>query len=122
MREQPDGLIFVNLVDFDSLFGHRNDLNGYAKALEEVDRWLPELELREGDALFITADHGCDPTTPSTDHSREFTPLLVYGYNVRSGVNLGVRASLADIGQTVAANFGAAIPAGASFLPDIQKG
>jgi phosphopentomutase len=122
MGEHPDGLIFVNLVDFDSLFGHRNDVNGYAKALEEVDRWLPQLELREGDALILTADHGCDPTTPSTDHSREFTPLLVYGYNVRPGVNLGVRASLADIGQTVAANFGAVIPAGASFLPDIQKG
>ncbi len=122
MREQPGGLIFVNLVDFDSLFGHRNDVSGYAKALEEVDRWLPELDLRQGDALIITADHGCDPTTPSTDHSREFTPLLVYGYNVRAGVNLGVRASLADIGQTVAANFGAAISAGTSFLPNIQKG
>lgn len=121
MRQQSEGLIFVNLVDFDQLFGHRNDVDGYAKALEAVDRWLPDLDLGDGDALILTADHGCDPTTPSTDHSREYTPLLVYGHQVRGGVNLGVRASLSDIGQTVAHNFGTKISAGTSFLTNIQK-
>jgi phosphopentomutase len=122
MRQQRDGLIFVNLVDFDQLYGHRNDVAGYARALEAVDRWLPDLDLCAGDLLILTADHGCDPTTPSTDHSREYTPLLVYGEAVRSGVNLGTRTTLADIGQTVAQNFGTSIPAGTSFLPDIWKG
>jgi phosphopentomutase len=120
MRVQPDGLIFVNLVDFDSLYGHRNDPEGYARALEAVDRWLPNLDLQPGDALIVTADHGCDPTTPSTDHSREYTPLLVYGQNVRPDVALGTRASLADIGATVAENFGTTLKAGKSFLHDIQ--
>jgi phosphopentomutase len=122
MREQPDGLIFVNLVDFDQQYGHRNDVNGYARALEATDRWIPNLDLKPNDLLILTADHGCDPTTASTDHSREYTPLLVYGQQVAAGRNLGTRNSLADIGQTVAANFGAAIPAGSSFLQDIQKG
>jgi phosphopentomutase len=120
MREQPNGLIFVNLVDFDQLFGHRNDVEGYATALEAVDCWLPMIEVKEKDLIVLTADHGCDPTTPSTDHSREYTPLLVYGPRVRGGVNLGTRASLADIGQTVAENFSTAIEAGTSFLADIQ--
>ncbi len=79
MRAQPAGLIFVNLVDFDQQFGHRNDVAGYAGALEAVDHWLPSLQLNTGDLVILTADHGCDPTTPSTDHSREYTPLLVYG-------------------------------------------
>ncbi|MGH9584006.1 MAG: phosphopentomutase [Bryobacteraceae bacterium] len=122
MNRQPGGLIFVNLVDFDQLYWHRNDPCGYARALEAVDRWLPRLELADRDALILAADHGCDPTTPSTDHSREYTPLLVYGGAVRSGVNLGTRPTLADIGQTVAENFGTSIPAGASFLHDIWKG
>ncbi|MFL6353997.1 MAG: phosphopentomutase [Bryobacteraceae bacterium] len=122
MREQPNGLIFVNLVDFDQLFGHRNDVEGYAEALEAVDRWLPGLQLEDEDMVVLTADHGCDPTTPSTDHSREYVPLLVYGPPVRAGVNLGVRKTLADIGQTVAENFGTEIEAGASFLEEIQKG
>jgi phosphopentomutase len=122
LEKQRRGLVFVNLVDFDQLYGHRNDVEGYARALEAVDRWLPELELQDRDLLILTADHGCDPTTPSTDHSREFTPLLVYGPAVRSGVNLGTRATLADIGQTVASNFGTSIPAGASFLNEISKG
>ncbi len=122
MRKQPNGLIFVNLVDFDQQFGHRNDVAGYAAALEAVDRWLPSLEPEEGDVVVLTADHGCDPTTPSTDHSREYTPLLAYGPRVRADVNLGTRASLADIGQTVAENFGTTIPAGTSFLSEIQKG
>src|SRR6201996_426801 len=121
MREAPHGLIFVNLVDFDQQFGHRNDVAGYAAALEAVDRWLPSLPLRDSDLLIITADHGCDPTTPSTDHSREYTPLVVYGSQIQPGVNLGVRATLSDIGQSVAQNFGTSIPAGTSFLSDLQK-
>lgn len=122
MHDCPAGLIFVNLVDFDQQFGHRNDVAGYAAALEAVDRWLPSLPLTDTDGLVITADHGCDPTTPSTDHSREYTPLLIYGSRVRGNVNLGTRATLADIGQTVAGNFAVSIPAGHSFLLEIQKG
>lgn len=120
MRNQPDGLIFVNLVDFDQLYGHRNDVAGYARALEAVDRWLPRLELSAGDMLILTADHGCDPTTPSTDHSREYTPLLVYGQHVRADWALGTRSSLSDIGATVAENFGATLMEGKSFLSDIE--
>jgi phosphopentomutase len=118
LRAAPSGLIWVNLVDFDSHYGHRNDAAGYSRALEEVDRWLPELmgAMQSGDLLFLTADHGCDPTTPSTDHNREFVPLLAYGKKARAGVNLGTRPTLADIGQTVAANFNTHIPAGESFL------
>ena len=121
MNTLPEGLIFVNLVDFDMLYGHRNDVEGYAAALEEVDRWLPSLEERllSGDLVIFTADHGCDPTTPSTDHSREYVPLLVYGPESNKGVNLGIRASLSDIGQTVAENFGVEIEKGASFLSAI---
>lgn len=122
MREQVDGLIFVNLVDFDQLYGHRNDVAGYARALEAVDRWLPSLQPEEKDLVILTADHGCDPTTPSTDHSREYTPLLVYGPKVRAGADLGTRETLADIGQTVAQIFGTNIKAGTSFLTDIQEG
>jgi phosphopentomutase len=123
MHTHTDGLIFVNLVDFDQQYGHRNDTEGYAAALEAVDGWLPSLPVRDTDLIILTADHGCDPTTPSTDHSREFTPLLAYGPGAKPGVPLGVRSSLADIGQTVAEVFGAgAIPAGTSFLRDIQKG
>lgn len=120
MREQPSGLIFVNLVDFDQQFGHRNDVEGYAAALEAVDRWLPSPALNDADMLILTADHGCDPTTPSTDHSREYTPLMIYGPRVRAGVDLGTRPTLADIGQTVAENFETSIPAGTSFLQNIQ--
>jgi phosphopentomutase len=121
MDELERGLIFVNLVDFDMMYGHRNDVEGYARALEEVDAWLPVLErkLSDGDLLILTADHGCDPTTPSTDHSREYVPLLVYGKRAAHGVNLGVRASLADIGQTVAENFGTNIVTGKSFLGEL---
>ena len=122
MRDQPNGLIFVNLVDFDQQFGHRNDVEGYAGALELVDRWLPSLPAKERDLVILTADHGCDPTTPSTDHSREYTPLLVYGSRVRPGVALGTRGTLADIGQTVAENFDTRISSGTSFLREIQKG
>ena len=95
------GLCFVNLVDFDMVYGHRNDLAGYARAMTAFDKRLGELLplLRDDDLLIITADHGCDPATPSTDHSREYTPMLAYGKKIKS-VNLGVRQSFADIGKT----------------------
>ncbi len=120
MNETSSGLIFTNLVDFDSLYGHRNNVEGYAAALEEVDAWVPSLlaARAEGDLIVFTADHGCDPTTASTDHSREYVPLLVHGGRA---VDLGTRASLADIGQTVAEIFGCRIQAGESFLGDIGK-
>jgi phosphopentomutase len=118
---EPAGLIFVNLVDFDQQFGHRNDVEGYGAALEQFDAWLPEFEaaLRPGDLAVLTADHGCDPTVSGTDHTREYVPLLAAGPQVRGGVNLGLRASLSDIGQTVAANFGVSINHGASFLKEL---
>ena len=118
LDELECGLLFVNLVDFDQQYGHRNDVEGYAKALEEFDAWLPSLyaKLAAGDLLIITADHGCDPTTPSTDHSREYVPLLVYRPRKLEPVDLGLRSTLSDIGQTVAENFGAKIAAGTSFL------
>lgn len=125
LRESPDaGLIFVNLVDFDSLYGHRNDVEGYARALEEADAWVPRLEaaLAPGDLAIFTADHGCDPTTPSTDHSREYVPVLACGHGVRAGVNVGTRRTLADLGQTVAENFGTTILKGESLLAQITAG
>ena len=111
------GLIFTNLVDFDSLYGHRNNVEGYAAALEAVDAWLPNLlaALKPGDLLVLTADHGCDPTTPSTDHSREYVPLLAYAPG-HEGRDLGTRKSLADIGKTVAEIFGVRMAEGESFL------
>jgi phosphopentomutase len=119
MDSLDSGLIFVNLVDFDQLYGHRNDVEGYARALEEVDEWLPSLEdkLKQGDLVILTADHGCDPTTASADHSREYVPILTYGKPARRGVALGLRSTLSDIGQTVAENFGTSIQKGESFLP-----
>ncbi len=121
MAEPGAGLIFVNLVDFDQQYGHRNDVEGYGAALEQFDAWLPDFEsaLRPGDLAIFTADHGCDPTVPGTDHTREYVPLLAAGPKVRAGVNLGLRASLSDIGQTVAANFGVSIDHGASFLKEL---
>jgi phosphopentomutase len=121
MSATSEGLIFVNLVDFDQLYGHRNDVEGYAQALEAVDAWVPQLtaSLAPDDLVIFTADHGCDPTTPSTDHTREYVPLLAYGPGVRRSANLGVRASLSDIGQTIAENFGAHIDEGVSFLSAI---
>ena len=103
-----EGLCFVNLVDFDMLYGHRNDVEGYARALTYFDRHLSQIlkKLRPEDVLMITADHGCDPGTPSTDHSREYTPLTVYGDPVPSGQNWGTRSSFADIGASVLAYFG----------------
>jgi phosphopentomutase len=119
LDEFDRGLLFVNLVDFDQLYGHRNDVEGYAGALEEFDAWLPSLlsKLTPDDLLILTADHGCDPTTPSTDHSREYVPLLAYRPRNPEGSNLGLRSTLSDIGQTVAQNFGTGISQGASFLP-----
>ena len=121
LRDESRGLIFSNLVDFDMLYGHRRDVEGYARALEHFDARLPEIEsaMREGDLLIITADHGNDPTYRGTDHTREYAPLLVYGPRARSGVSFGDRASLADIGQTIADNFGLRLKAGESFLPQI---
>ncbi len=121
MEETPEGLVWVNLVDFDQLYGHRNNVEGYAAALEAVDQWLPSLMARmeKDDLLILCADHGCDPTTPSTDHSREYVPLLVWGPKTKSGVALGTRPTLADIGQTVAENFGVRIEKGVSFLEAI---
>jgi phosphopentomutase len=115
------GLIFTNLVDFDQQYGHRNDVEGYAAALERFDAWLAEFldKLDEADLAIITADHGCDPTTPSTDHSREYVPLLAAGPKARPAVDLGLRPTLSDIGQTVAENFGAFIEHGTSFLQAI---
>lgn len=103
MDSIEDGLIFTNLVDFDMLYGHRNDPKGYGKAIEDFDSRLEEIysKLRDEDLLIITADHGCDPTTESTDHSREYIPILVYGKNVKEGINIGVRKSFTDIGKTI---------------------
>jgi phosphopentomutase len=121
LDEIPRGLVYTNLVDFDSLFGHRNNTEGYAAALEAVDQWLPSLleRLLPSDLLILTADHGCDPTTPSTDHSREYVPLLAYAKG-RTSARLGTRASLADTGKTVADIFGVPLHAGESFLPQIS--
>jgi phosphopentomutase len=111
------GLVFVNLVDFDMLYGHRNDPEGYGRALEEMDRALPRLlaKLRPGEVCAITADHGCDPTTPGTDHSREYVPLLVHAPGRGAG-SLGTRGSFADLGATVADFFGLRAEVGTSFL------
>ena len=108
MERQDRGLIFANLVDFDTVYGHRNDVAGYAANLERFDRRLAALlpALRPDDLLVVTADHGNDPTTPSTDHSREYVPVLLTGARVRKGVDLGTRATFADLGQTLADVFG----------------
>jgi len=118
LDQVDSGLIFVNLVDFDQQYGHRNDIEGYGAALEQFDCWLPEFErtLGPGDLAIFTADHGCDPTVPGTDHTREYVPLLACGPKVRQGANLGLRGSLADIGQTVGANFGVSMAHGENFL------
>ncbi len=122
LNERTRGLIFSNLVDFDMLYGHRRDTEGYAKALEHFDARLPEIEaaMRDDDLMMITADHGNDPTFRGSDHTREYAPLLVFGKSARHGVNLGTRDSLADIGQTIAANFNLRLAAGQSFLTQIS--
>jgi phosphopentomutase len=125
VRERKRGLIFCNLVDFDMLYGHRKDVEGFAKSLEEfdglLDGFLPLLA--ESDLLMITADHGCDPDLrwETTDHSREYVPILAYSPKSGAGVNLGVRETLADMGQTIAENFGGTIPHGASFLREVGQ-
>ena len=122
IKKDTDGLIFTNLVDFDMVYGHRNDIDGYKTALENFDKKLPEIisALKDEDILFITADHGCDPTTPSTDHSREYVPLIVYGKNIKHGVNLGIRSTFADLGKTVVDYLGIenSLP-GTSFLKEL---
>lgn len=121
MQQKAEGLIFVNLIDFDQLYGHRNNPAGYAAALEDFDRHLPDIMQAMGaeDMLLITADHGCDPTTVSTDHSREHVPLLVYGPNLKNGVDLGRRDSFGDLGLTVADHLGVGVKGlhGTSFYP-----
>jgi len=125
LAQQPRGLIFANLVDFDMLYGHRKDVEGFARSLEEFDALLGLFlaSLGADDLLLITADHGCDPDPawPSTDHSREYVPILAYSSARRGGVNLGVRSTLADMGQTVAENFGGATRHGRSFLSQVQE-
>ncbi len=120
-----EGLCFVNLVDFDMKYGHRNDVAGYAAASTEFDAFLTQFikDMKKDDVLLITADHGCDPATPSTDHSREYTPMLIYGNKIKSGVNLGTRSSFADISATVLDYFGVDKQgtAGESFLKEVSK-
>jgi phosphopentomutase len=124
MKKDINGLVFTNLVDFDSKWGHRNNYEAYAKGLEAFDERLPEIleAMGENDLLFINADHGCDPTTPSTDHSREYVPLIAYGKQLKQGVNLGTRKTFADIGQTIADLFKVKpVAIGESFLDAIMK-
>jgi len=103
LKKETEGLIFTNLVDFDMLYGHRNDIEGYAKALEYFDNNLPIImkEMKDTDILIITADHGNDPSTPSTDHSREYIPIIIYGKQIRDNINIGTRETYADIGETI---------------------
>ena len=121
LNSDSHGLIFSNLVDFDMLYGHRRDTEGYARALEHFDNRLPEIiaALKDDDLLIMTADHGNDPTKSGSDHTREYVPLLVYGKSAKAGVNLGTRQSLSDIGQTIAENFEIEIVDGISFLKDV---
>lgn len=125
LRQRQSGLIFCNLVDFDMLYGHRKDVEGFAKSLEEFDAWLGGflLLLKNTDLLMITADHGCDPDPrwETTDHSREYAPILAYSPGNGAGAKLGTRETLADMGQTVAHNFEGMIPRGTSFLPMLQQ-
>ena len=124
MREQGPSFIFTNLIDFDMLWGHRNDVEGFAQGLEAFDLRLPELldPLDDEDVLVITADHGNDPTTPSTDHSREYVPLLITGSNLRNGIDLGIRSTFADLAATVADYFDiSGTCAGTSFWKELIR-
>lgn len=125
-NDVDNGFVFANLVDFDMVWGHRNDVDGYARGLEAVDARIPELldAMQEGDLFIITADHGCDPTTDSTDHSREYTPLIAKIKGVDSGVPLGIRATFSDIGETVLDFYGLAgsCGRGTSFLSEVRGG
>ena len=122
LNAKTHGLIFSNLVDFDMLYGHRRDTEGYAKALEQFDRRLPEImsAMKPDDLLILTADHGNDPTKDGSDHTREYVPLLVYGRSAKLGANLGTRQSLSDIGRSIAENFGVELADGVSFLREIS--
>ena len=122
LAAQESGLIFTNLVDFDAKYGHRRDPQGYARCLEELDAWLPDLEaaLRPDDLVIITADHGNDPTYRGTDHTREYVPLLAWLKGGAQGQDLGVRASFADVGATVAEHLGVSWPIGRSFLSQLR--
>ncbi|ORJ60521.1 phosphopentomutase [Geothermobacter hydrogeniphilus] len=124
LERVDNGLIIVNLVDFDMLWGHRLDVSGFADGLAAVDAWLPQLtaRLRSDDLLLITADHGCDPTTPGTDHSREYVPLLAWFPGLRPDIDLGTRAGFADVAATVGEALGCTCPAGRSFLPELKAG
>jgi len=123
LSQREAGLIFCNLVDFDMLYGHRKDVEGFSKSLEEFDKLLAEFlpKLKPTDLLMITADHGCDPDPrwATTDHSREYVPIVTYSPGVTGSVNLGTRETLADMGQTIAENFGGKIPHGKSFLQEL---
>lgn len=123
LEKDFDGLLFVNLVDFDMLYGHRNNPDGYAEALEYFDSFVPEMikRMHDEDILIITADHGCDPTTPGTDHTREYIPILVYGERLKKGKDIGIRTTFADIAATTAEYFGLDFPVGTSFLREIEK-
>lgn len=119
-----NGLCFVNLVDFDMIYGHRNDVDGYANAASEFDKQLGQMmdKLREDDIVIITADHGCDPSTESTDHSREYVPMIIFGDKIKAGVNLKTRNTFADIGKTIADIFGIESPIpGTSFYKEVSK-
>src|SRR5262249_5864308 len=123
MKRVDRGLIFNNLVDFDMLYGHRNNPEGYYDCLREFDAWIPALEKALGpdDLVLITADHGNDPTTPSTDHSREHVPILAFGPRCAAGRDLGVRQTFSDVGATLAAIFGVTKPKhGESFLGELS--
>src|SRR5438477_2080231 len=122
LRDDTRGLIFSNFVDFDMLYGHRRDTEGYARALEEFDSRWPEIEnaMNDGDLVMITSDHGNDPTYPGTDHTREYAPLIVYGKKARRAVNLGTRESLSDIGRTIADNFEVGLKTGNGFLDSVM--
>lgn len=123
IQKNSEGLIFTNLVDYDMLYGHRNDIEGYAKALEYLDSMLPKIKesMKDTDVLILTADHGCDPSTPSTNHSREYIPILIYGKQIKENVDLGVRDTYADIAATVLDIFQLQQLEGTSFKNEIVK-
>ncbi len=124
IKQDFDGLVFSNLVDFDMLYGHRNNVKGYKEALEALDKRVPEIlaAMSKGDIIIFTADHGCDPTTDSTDHSREYIPILAYGSKVKAGASIGIRNSFSDIAATAAEYFNIKWNTGKSFYKEIIKG